>query len=52
MNDGRQVWVKQDTVWGEILGLIKNYRQPNCPACKKGRLHFAGLVKELPWEPG
>jgi len=52
LEDGRQVWVKQDTVWGEILNLIKNYRQPNCPACKKGRLHFAGLVKELPWEPG
>ena len=52
LEDGRQVWVKQDTVWAEILTLIKNYRQPNCPACKKGRLHFAGLVKELPWEPG
>jgi hypothetical protein len=52
LEDGRQVWEKQDTVWNEILGLIKSYRQPNCPACKKGRLRFAGLVKELPWEPG
>lgn len=52
LEDGRQVWEKQDTVWGEILTLIKNYRQPNCPACKKGRLCFAGLVKDVPWEPG
>lgn len=52
IEDGSQVWEKQDTVWGEILELIKNYRQPNCPACKKGRLHFAGLVKDVPWEPG
>jgi len=52
LEDGRQVWEKQDTVWNEILGLIKSYRQPNCPACKKGRLRFAGLVKDLPWEPG
>ena len=48
VEDGQQVWEKQDTVWDGILQLIKNYRQPNCPACKKGRLHFAGLVKEGP----
>ena len=52
LEDGRQIWEKQDTVWNEILNLIKNYRQPNCPACKKGRLRFAGLVKDVPWEPG
>lgn len=52
LEDGRQIWEKQDTVWNEILNLIKNYRQPNCPVCKKGRLHFAGLVKDVPWEPG
>lgn len=52
LEDGRQIWEKQDTVWDEILNLIKNYRQPNCPACKKGRLRFAGLVKDVPWEPG
>ncbi len=40
------------TVWNEILELIKNHRQPNCPACKKGRLRFAGLVKDVPLEPG
>jgi hypothetical protein len=46
--DGQQVWEKQDTVWDEILQLIKNCRRPNCPVCKKGRLHFAGVVKEMP----
>jgi hypothetical protein len=52
LEDGRQIWKKQDTVWNEILGLVKNYRQPNCPACKKGRLYFAGTVKDVPWESG
>ncbi len=52
MEDGRRVWEKQDTVWCEIRELIKSFRQPNCPACKKGRLRFAGLVKDVPWEPG
>ena len=28
----------------EIQACIKNYRGPNCPQCKKGRLHFAGIV--------
>ena len=52
LEDGNRVLEKQDTVWDEILNLIKNHRQPNCPACKKGRLHFAGIVREVPWEPG
>ena len=52
LEDGARVLEKQDTVWNEILKLIKNHRQPNCPACKKGRLHFAGTVKDVPWEPG
>ena len=52
LEDGTRVWEKQDTVWNEIKELIKNYRQPNCPACKKGRLHFAGIVKDVPREPG
>ncbi|MFA5426564.1 MAG: transposase, partial [Bacteroidales bacterium] len=52
MEDGRRVWEKQDTVWNEILECIRNFRQPNCPVCKKGRLRFAGLVKDVPWEPG
>jgi hypothetical protein len=52
LEDGNQVFKKQDTVWNEILERIRNFRQPNCPACKKGRLRFAGLVKDVPWEPG
>ena len=52
LEDGNQVFEKQDTVWNEIKLLVKNFRQPNCPACKKGRLRFAGLVKDVPWEPG
>jgi hypothetical protein len=52
LEDGGQPLEKQDTVWNEIMELIKNHRQPNCPACKKGRLSFAGLVKDVPWEHG
>ena len=52
IQDGRQVWEKQDTVWDEIVACIKNYRKPNCPACKKGNLHFAGIVPKNSWEPG
>jgi len=52
LEDGGQVLEKQNTVWAEILESIRNFRQPNCPACKKGRLRFAGLVKDVPWEPG
>ena len=49
---GARVWEKQDTVWDGIVELIKTCRRPNCPACKKGRLRFAGIVKDVPWEPG
>jgi hypothetical protein len=52
LEDGNQVFEKQDTVWVEILESIRNFRQPNCPACKKGRLRFAGVEKDIPWEPG
>jgi hypothetical protein len=52
LEDGSRVLEKQDTAWNEILECIQNFRQPNCPACKKGRLRFAGLVKDVPWEPG
>jgi hypothetical protein len=52
LEDGIRVWEKQDTVWVEILECIQNFRKPNCPDCKKGRLRFAGLVKDIPWEPG
>ena len=52
LEDSRTVWEKQDTIWNEILECIQYFRQPNCPACKKGRLRFVGLVKNVPWEPG
>jgi len=50
--DGKQTWDRQDTVWGEILQSINNYKKPNCPACKKGRLRFAGIVYLDPFLPG
>ena len=52
LEDGVRVWEKQDTVWDEIPELISTCRQPNCPACKKGRLRFAGIVREDLMEPG
>ena len=52
LEDGKLTWEKQDTVWNEILKIISNFRQPNCPQCKKGRLHFAGLVPRSHCEPG
>ncbi|HEX3008399.1 MAG TPA: IS91 family transposase [Bacteroidales bacterium] len=44
LEDGRQVWIKQDNVWKEILTKIQNHKKPNCPLCQKGRLLFAGRV--------
>lgn len=44
LDDGLTVWVKQNTIWDEIMQAISAYRKPNCPVCKKGMLHFAGLV--------
>jgi hypothetical protein len=52
LEDGARVWGKQDTVWDGIKELIKTCRRPNCPACKKGRLRFAGIAREAQWEPG
>lgn len=50
--DGKLLWEKQNTVWTEILEGIRNYRRPNCPVCKKGRLRFAGTVNKVTWETG
>ena len=50
--DGLQVWVKQNTVWDNIMESILRFKKPNCPVCKKGRLRFAGIVRENPWDPG
>jgi hypothetical protein len=44
IEDGRPVFEKQDTVWGEILKKIQACQKPNCPKCKKGRLRFAGIA--------
>lgn len=46
IEDGKQTWQKQDTIWDEIMERIKGYSKFNCPACKKGRMRFAGLVEE------
>ncbi len=48
LEDGQRPWKKQDPVWEEILQKILTWKRPNCPACKQGRLVFAGLVKESP----
>lgn len=42
--DGIQTWTKQDTVWVQIMQQIKDHLKLNCPMCKKGRMHFSGLV--------
>jgi len=55
LEDGLRVWQKQQTIWDELAKAIRAYRQPNCPACKKGRMHFAGIVYDdahLHFEPG
>jgi hypothetical protein len=53
LEDGRTVFKKQDTVWNDILEMIKKYKRPNCPKCKKGRLRFAGIDHVKPyWEAG
>ena len=50
--DGLQVWEKQNTVWDKIMEDILRFQKPNCPVCKKGRLRFAGIVRQDPWNPG
>ena len=52
LEDGKVVWQRQDTVWDEILHLIDGFRKPNCPACKQGFLHFAGVAPGLRKKPG
>ena len=46
IEDGKQTWEKQDTIWVEIMEKIKQYSKMNCPVCKKGRMRFAGPVIE------
>jgi len=52
IEDGRQTWEKQNTVWEEIVKKINGYKKPNCPRCGKGRLSFAGIVHQENPAPG
>jgi Putative transposase len=53
LEDGGIIFKKQDTVWLEIMQMIKNYKKPNCPVCKKGRMCFAGPdYPKNGWEEG
>lgn len=46
LQDGLLVCEKQDTVWDEIKQLIRCCKKPNCPQCNKGRMRFAGIVRD------
>jgi hypothetical protein len=48
MEDGKQIWEKQDTIWSEIMEKIKTRIKPNCPVCKNGLMRFAGLIPDNP----
>lgn len=48
LEDGKQIWEKQDTIWTKIMKDIKNHSKFNCPACNNGRMRFAGLVSDVP----
>jgi len=48
IEDGRQTWEKQDTIWVKIMEDIKQHVKLNCPVCKKGRMQFAGIVSQTP----
>lgn len=52
VEDGRKIWVKQNIVWVEILKMIHEHKNPNCPKCNKGRLRFAGIVPAKNLVPG
>jgi hypothetical protein len=36
IQDGKQTWEKQDTLWNEIMDRIRKHSKFNCPVCKKG----------------
>lgn len=52
LEDGRHLWLKQDSIWDEIRDKIKAYKKPNCPLCKKGNMVFAGIVHPVHCVPG
>jgi hypothetical protein len=44
IEDGNIVREKQNGIWEEIRKMMLDYKKPNCPQCKRGRLRFAGMV--------
>jgi hypothetical protein len=44
IEDGEKVLIKRYSIWDELFKTIQEYIKPNCPCCKKGYLHFAGIV--------
>ena len=46
LEDGKPIWEKQNTIWTIIMDDIKRLSKLNCPVCKKGRMHFAGIVAQ------
>ena len=52
LEDDNCIWEKQDTIWTKIMDDIKHHSKLNCPACKKGRMRFAGIVPQVcvAWE--
>jgi hypothetical protein len=42
--DGYLIPEKHNGIWEEIKKMMHDYKNPNCPRCKQGRLRFAGLV--------
>lgn len=51
VEDGNSVFEKKNTVWNEILQIIKQYKKPNCPKCGKGQMRFAGVIPERVFDP-
>lgn len=45
IEDGETVWLKQDTVWNEIVKMINAYKPGNCVCCKKGIMRYFGPAK-------
>ena len=44
IEDGIPFFEKQNTVWDEIMTLLKEHKKPNCPVCHEGHLRFAGII--------
>jgi hypothetical protein len=44
IEDGCFIQKKQNGIWEEIMKMMHDYKKPNCPRCKRGRLRFGGMV--------